>query len=369
MMRVFMRDERLVRRGLLPVLEGQAVVRLNGVGDFSFTVNANTDLWRRFEAGWGVIVEDDAGRVLSGPVTKIVSSLGAGGERDLIVEGVSDEVLLEDMFTLPNPSRAADNQDTDAYYVRRNQVAENVMRDMVNALVGPGARSEYRISDLVVPVSDGRGGDVSVNTRFKVLLDELQSLATAGRVNFRVDQVDRERVVSFFEGRDYSRAIRLTNVDAYELTQEAPEVTEVVVAGQGEGSDRTFLRLTGNESAWGRRISVFQDRRDTDEDDDLEQAGLETLDDGQEKASLSFDVHDQPGRVFLDDFRLGDKITVRLDEGVTVTDIVQSADITWDATGRTVKLQVGPVQDESNAPAWVKPVRDISRRLRAREGA
>lgn len=366
-MRVYMRDRNLVRRGMLPVLEGSAVVRLNDVGTFTFTVNANTETWKRFRPGWGVIVEDEAGRVLSGPVTKIVTNRAEGGERDLIVSGVSDEVLLRDMFTLPTPSKAADNQDVDGYYKAKG-VAETVMRDLAYQLVGGGARAEYKITDLVVPASEGRGSQVSVNTRFKVLLEEMQALATAGGLNFRIDQQDRARVLTFYKGRDYSRAVRITNVDSYELTQEAPEVTEVVVAGQGEGAARTMLRFLGDEGEWGRRISRFQDRRDTDDPDDLQQAGEDTLAEGQEKASLSFDAHDQPGRTFLTDFRLGDTITVRLDNGVTVTDVVQSAELSWDETGRTAKLQVGPVQDEDNAPEWVKPVRNIARRLRGLEG-
>ena len=365
-MRVYMRDDQLIRRGMLPVLTGSAVMRLNGVSTFAFTVNANTDTWRRVQPGWGVIVEDE-GRVLSGPVTKIKSSLSDDGKRDMTVEGVSDEVLLQDMFTLPTPSRAADKQDVDGYYVARGS-AETVMRNMVNSLIGPSARAEYRIVDLSVPASSGRGGQVSVNTRFKPLIEEMQSLATAGGVNFRIDQEGAGRVLSFYEGRDYSRAIRITTVDSYDLTQEGPTVTEVVVAGQGQGADRTMLRILGNESEWGRRISRFQDRRDTDDGDDLAQAGEETLADGQERASLTFEATDQPGRVFLRDFRLGDTITVSLDEDITITDVVQSATLSWDESGRTVTLQVGPVQDEDNAPQWVKPVRNIARRLRGLEG-
>lgn len=365
-MRVYMRDQNLVRRGMLPVLTGSAVMRLNDVSTFSFTVNANTDTWRRFQPGWGVIVEDE-GRVLSGPVTKISTRLSEGGERDLVIEGVSDEVLLQDMFTLPTPSRAADQQDVDGYYTARG-TAEAVMRGMVNSLIGPSARSEYRIDDLLVPASSGRGANVSVNTRFKILLEEMQSLAVAGNLNFRIDQEDRNRVLKFYEGRNYSRAVRITTVDAYDLVQEGPTITEVVVAGQGQGAARRMLRLTGNESPWGRRISRFQDRRDTDENEDLNQAGEETLAEGQEKASLSFEVNDQPGRTFLRDFTLGDTITVRLDAGITVTDVVQSAELSWDEHGRAAKLQVGPVPDEDNAPTWVKPVRDIARRLRGLEG-
>lgn len=368
-MRVYMRDHNRVRRGLLPALSGTALARLNGVGDFTCTVNANSDQWRRFAPGWGVTIESEHGRVLSGPVTQIKTARTRSGERNMIISGLSDDTVLQDMITLPDPSADAESQSGAAYYTAKG-TAETVMRTLADRLVGPAARPEYRVPGLVVPTSQARGGQVSVNTRFKILIEEMQALATAGGLNFRIAQIDRDLVLEFFEGRDRSRAVRLNQLDAFELTQTAPTVTEVIVAGQGEGSARTLRRYTGNTSDWGRRITRFQDRRDTDDPDDLQQAGTDTLAEGQEKASLTYEATDQPGREYLRDFDLGDTITVTPDNDlITVTDIVQSAEISWDQHGTApTKLQVGPVQDDTNAPGWVPPIRALARRLRGLEG-
>jgi hypothetical protein len=55
---------------------------------------------------------------------------------------------------------------------------------------------------------------------------------------------------------------------------------------------------------------------------------------------------------------------VELADGIKITDVVQSAEISWDEHGRTVKLTVGPTGDELDAPGWVKKARSLEKQLR-----
>src|SRR5690625_7061018 len=92
---------------------------------------------------------------------------------------------------------------------------------------------------------------------------------------------------------DRSRYIRLSEdndaLGQWSMERERPEVTKVLVAGQGEGDARTLKLVEGNTNDWGTSRIVFQDRRDTDELDDLIEAVEDTLADGAETESIQVD--------------------------------------------------------------------------------
>src|SRR5690625_388915 len=78
---------------------------------------------------------------------------------------------------------------------------------------------------------------------------------------------------------DRSRYIRLSEdndaLGQWSMERARPEVTKVLVAGQGQYEERTLKLVEGNPNDWGTNRIVFQDRRDTDELEDLVEAGEE----------------------------------------------------------------------------------------------
>ena len=357
------------RRGILPVVGGTAVLRNNDISTFTLEVNAKDILSSRFEKGWRVVIEDEGRQVLAGTPSSIGRS-SSDGAQTLDLAGENDMSWLRDMITLPNPSTAADNQAEDAYY-KASGTGPDLIYNMVRRMVGQNARSEYRRKLFVESPSAGVGKTLSVNTRFKTVLEEVQALAqqSSSVVSIRQDDMQRQSVMSISPGRDLSRAIRMTEINGgigdWDLSEEAPSVTSVLVAGQGEGTARTLQLVNGNANEWGFWALQFQDRRDTDDADDLLQAGTETLDGGVAKAAITVDIHETPSKRFGQHFGLGDTITVQLASGVLVTDIVQTAEINWGSTGREVKLTIGPVADEQDAPRWVPLVKSLQAQIRA----
>jgi len=358
-------DAGRVRRGQLVPLECSAVLRDCDVGTWSVAVRDDA-LARRIAAGWRLIMVDDGELIVSGPVTGFGSDVGEG---QVLLSGVDDLCHVGDRLVFPDPSKAADAQSTDAYY-RRSGPAETVVRDMIDANAGVGAIVARRAAGVVVDASQGRGADVSTNLRFKNLLVEARSLARLGGISFHARQDGDTIRVGFTEHRDLSRRVRFTWQNggllggSYEL--QAPSVTDVVVAGQGEGTARTIIERS-QASVWGRRIELFQDRRDTDDVADLVQAGDEALADGAEGASASVEVQEVPGCRFGTDFRLGDTVTAEFGD-TTVVEPVRSAEIEWDGHGRAVRLSLGDhEQDDDRSPAWVRHVRDLSVRGRGWE--
>src|SRR5690625_7369648 len=90
----------------------------------------------------------------------------------------------------------------------------------------------------------------------------------------------------------------------WSMERARPEVTKVLVAGQGQYEERTLKLVEGNPNDWGTNRIVFQDRRDTDELEDLVKAGEETLADNAETASISVDLDDTPNMLFGVDFHM-----------------------------------------------------------------
>ena len=185
--------------------------------------------------------------------------------------------------------------------------------------------------------------------------------------------MDREGTIRFQQSvpEDRSRYIRLSEdndaLGQWSMERSRPEVTKVLVAGQGEGDARTLKLVEGNPNDWGTNRIVFQDRRDTDELDDLIEAGEETLADGAETASISVDLVDTPNMRFGVDFHIGDLVTVQLANGATIVDGVQEVELSYSSTGRDGTLTVGPTGEDHEGDKLVKLVKDLRKRIMALE--
>ena len=357
------------RRGILPILGGTAVLRNNDISTFSLEVNGGDLLSSRFEKGWRIVIEDEGQQLCAGTPSTLGRSSNDGAQT-LDLSGSDDMVWLRDMITLPNPAAAADNQDQDAYWKASGRGAP-LIYNLTRLLVGQNARTEFRRPLMVNNPGVGFGKTLSVNTRFKTVLEEVQSLAiqSGAVVTLSQDDTNRRTVMDIASGRDLSRAVRMTEINGgiggWELSEEAPTVTQVLVAGQGEGTERTLKLVSGNANEWGFRGLQFQDRRDTNDIAELTLAGEETLEEGRATANITVEIHETPNKRFGRDFRLGDTITVQLEDGVLVTDIVQTAEISWGENGREVKLTIGPVANEQDAPRWVPLVKSLQAQIRA----
>lgn len=367
-MRAFMYQPDYQRRGILPTIGGKAILRLNDPSTFSLDINGDDYLSSRFERGWRITIEDEGMQMLAGTPDKL-SRKSNSGVQDLTLSGLDDMAWLKQMITLPNPTNAADSQNQDAYF-KATGPADSLVYDLVRKHIGQDARTDYR-RPLTVRSPTVGAQSMSVNSRFKTVIEEVQTLALPAKLVTRFVQDDQlqKTVMTIDRGEDLSRAIRLaesnSGLTGWDMSQEAPAVTQVLVAGQGEGTARTLKLVPGNTNDWGFWALQFQDRRDTNAVDELIQAGKETLEEGREKATITLEIEETPTKRFGKHFWLGDTITVQLKDGTSVTDVVQVADITWSETGRTIKLTIGPVLDEQDAPRWVALAKKLSAQIRA----
>jgi hypothetical protein len=339
-----MRTPDLKPRGPLLATSGSVVLRNTGVATWKLSAQWD-ERSDRLQPGWGVQILDGNQPVLSGPATEFELAW-QGQKRTLTASGISDMHLLQDMVVIPNPANPTDTKDA---WVGSGP-AETVICQLIGQQIGPAAPAAYRHGNLVIPATQGRGGKVNVSSRFKNLLEEVQAQAQAGKVLVDIRQDGLQLYVLVSVPRDLTRRVHLTRqsgaVGDYTLTQQAPTVNEVIVGGAGSGAARTLVRQASALDVWQRRIVKFEDKGSSGKSEEMQQAAKTALEEGVAKSSVTFDLNDTPARRFGRDFGIGDKVTIDLD-GAQVTDTIQTAEITWDAKGRKIKLQVGPVPDES----------------------
>lgn len=357
--------------GQLEVLEWSAVLRDCDEGTWTMTL-VDDDLSRSMVEGWRVIASDEGQTVFSGTV---LSYGGDVGDESLTISGIDDTALLGFRVTYPDPTKPAEQQSAAAYY-EHTGTAGRVLDKLVWENIGLGAVEPRRIARWAQSPAGGGGlgSSVSISTRYKNLLEESRTLARLGGVTFLANQQeDSDRIVLRLRApEDLTSWAWFSRGDGggltggtYTLT--APTVTNVLVAGQGQGVARTIKEHAASPSPWGMRIEQFQDRRDTDDPDELQQAGAETLAEGAASASATVEVEEVPGLVYGVDYRLGD--IVRVDFGrATVDEPVRAVELTGDPFGRTVKLTLGDhASEDDNNPVWDKQIRALARRLRGLE--
>lgn len=365
-----------VRYGELTVLEWSAVLRDCDTGTWTMTLaDDEQGLARSVVEGWRVIAADETGTVFSGPV---LSYGGDVGDESLTISGIDDTGLLAFRVTYPDPSKAAEQQ-SDAAYWKKSGSAGTLLDELIYRNAANGAIAARRLPSVFVDRGAstggiGKGSTVSINTRYKNLLEEARTLARSGGVSFWADQAE-DSTNTFFRFREPDDLTDWAwfsmgdggGLDGGSYSLSAPEVTNVLVAGQGQGADRTIKEHWVAPGPWGLRIEQFQDRRDTDDPTELEQAGTDTLAEGAASASASVEVVEVPGLVYGVDYRLGD--IVRVDFGRAVIDEpVRAVELTGDDFGRTVKLTLGDhAAEDDNSPEYDKQMREFARRLRGLE--
>ena len=369
MLTAMLYDAGFQRRGPLPLLGGTAIIRNNAVSTFALDVNATSPIFQGDQVkGWHVRCTD--GDVSLGGMFTSKRRAQEVGVREVSLSGESHVGYVERMICLLDPSKAITAQpDDDTGTYKRTGKLEDVVSAMLSANVGQTALAENK-TPLVVEASHGRGKSVTINSRLENLLEVAQTamLKDTSIVfeSYMPSQGAPRR--RFRASRDLTREVRLSEINgalsSFELEESAPEATRAIVSGPGAGDLHEFLSVTGPETDWGLKRTVYVSASNDDEDE-MREAGTEELADKGESGSITLELVDVPGCRFGTDFNVGDKVTVRLADGATITDIVQSAEIEWSETGREIKLHVGPtLEDPSETDAaLVKKVKALSSKL------
>ncbi len=318
--------------------------RFNGLGGWVLELPAETDAADALVEGGGIVIVRNGVVLLSGPMIRREDHGDAQGDR-VIASGYDDTLVLADRLAMPCawPFTA---QEADI----RTGVAETIMRGYVsdNAVTGgawlsvTAGHERPAVTGLALATNGLAGISITGRARFLNLLDLLTDLALAGGdLGFRVVQtlttpptlefqvyVPADRTATAVFSRE------MGNLAGYEYVHEGPTVNVATIAGQGEGTARTFRerRDATSITEHSRRVEQFVDRRDTNTTAELDQTGDEALARGGHRDYLRLTPIDTEGLSFLatdptQGYRLGDRVTVVI-RGVPVQDVVREVRVT-----------------------------------------
>ncbi|ATE85125.1 minor tail protein [Streptomyces phage Goby] len=295
--------------------------QFNNVGTWKLTLPVEHPLAVHLRTpGSGVIVTGPTDIIMSGPTIKNeYASTPEDPGGSIVFEGISDSCILSDHLAFPDPTNINPTTQTKSHDVRTGKV-ETVMHAFVNANIGPAAPAGRRKAKLIMGTNGARGADTTKSARFAVLGNVLTELGLRASLGFRVVQRGSNLVFETFPVTDRSAYIRLdvmnNSLAGSRVAITPPSATRVIVAGQGEQVNRKFREITtpeslAGEAEWGRRIEVWQDQRNTNEDDELDDSGLEILEENGFTAVAAQAVPMEDSAIeFGRDWMMGDRVSV-----------------------------------------------------------
>lgn len=267
----------MIMKNILPIvmntnLERIAVVddyssliwtsRYYDVGDFEICVSVSAENINLFQQGNYVIREDDEH---VGIVEKIMIQKNEDGDEVLIVSGR----FLSSIIGRRIISRQTQINDT---------VSNGIQELMNNEILNP-QNSARKVSNLVFQSLLTRTDTIDAQFTGQNLLNTIEEICLTYGIGFKTTLNDQNQFVfSLYEGvdRSYNQSVNpyvifsddydnLISSDYEENYQEM--VTDVLVAGEGEGSARKMLWVSANNDRGLDRYEYFADRRDLQSND------------------------------------------------------------------------------------------------------
>lgn len=232
--------------------------------------------------------------------------------------------------------------------------AETVLKHFVNSQLVSPADTKRKIDNLRVADDQQRGETMSWQSRFH-RLDEL--LTEIGKEtglgwNIYLDIENNEYVFEVYEGVDRragqeenARVIfspEFESLAALEFSDSDLDYKNVaVVAGQGEGVDRTIEIVEQNDPEGLDRIEFFRDARQT-EDEGLSGVGQRELNARSIEQYMEGQVLEQSPFIYEEHFNLGDIVTIQnKDWGITMDTRIIGATEIYDDDGFRLMLTFG----------------------------
>lgn len=311
-------------------------LRFNDVGKFSLELPGDHPA-----AGWvtwkgGVQIVRDGQELLSGLMRKVQHKLDKSNN-DLVISGPDENTFLAERVVYPEKSG---NFAAQAYDIKSG-AAETVLKYYVSNNAGPDALLARRT--LTIEADAQRGSTITGRGRFQNLLEFLKELALQGtsELGFRVwgrefqiyEPADKRLSVIF--------SLELGTLTQFESNIEAAKFNYLICGAAGEATSRTF-REQGDSASVVRygRMESFRDRRDTSDAAEIYQTLKQELARNAERFSVRFATADTAGMRALEDWMLGDKVTVVID-GQAIQEMVREITIKVDRNGEQIQPAVG----------------------------
>lgn len=336
-------DRAFVRRGWVGDFEQLTTTpRHNAVGTASFTVKGtHPRLPALMQDGARVVLHYRGEQLMSGPAWASQGTIPAS--RGVVTFTVEDDLrVLGQVLGWPVPGASIAAQ-TAAEHDVRTGPAETVLKGYVTA----NAVNRLGLPLTVAPTL-GRGAGITGRLRMDLLRDLLPLVDAAG-VGVTVRQQGAGLVLDCYTPTVRPRVLTEASgvIAGGQWSRTGPTATDVIVGGQGEGTARVFRRVADNSRAtdWGTRVEVFRDANDVAAVAELDARGAQTLAEGAPGAGIALELAETETFRYGRSLVVGDRVTVELAAGVTLSDYVSAVTLTY---SKDSGLEVTPrVGDES----------------------
>lgn len=321
--------------------------KFDNISDFDFTVKATHErLGLMLTPGTRAKLRLRGETLIEGPIREHEGEgPGVSGEFTFNVE--DNFRILRNFLIYQRPGESMANQSL-AYRYEQTGNIETVFKDIVTLNI-----ADRSVEPIIVPASQARGGIITAQARMAKVYNEFFPMLEAEGLGVSVVASPAGLTVDVFELEPYgikldegSRAIR-----KWKYKLQAPSVTDVVVAGNGEGTLRTFTRKNDptREALWGDKIEVLSDARDADDLNTYDERADEVLYDGAGTASLEVTLAETSRFKFHgpDGLHVGNIVTAHVaNHTIQVTDILREIEFSFTPEdGLKLKGVIGKVTD------------------------
>lgn len=207
-----------------------------------------------------------------------------------------------------------------AYQSYAGASPEYVIDQLLLAQLLSPVNSNRKIWGTVKPYTPGTES-IKYEGRFGQLAEDIVSVAEANQVGWYADIDNRaiewgmyrgvDRRVTSAAGSTLLLSASRDNIGAREYAEEYGIPTTAIVAGQGEGVDRTVITV-GDAVCGLLRNEVYVDARDIELAADLPQRGVDKLSEEGDSEVYSFGLQNSAVKSYIaGEFDLGDQCTVR----------------------------------------------------------
>lgn len=311
-------------------------------GEFELHINANKLAADTMQKGRLVLAGSKAGIILH---RELAQGARGKGEEQVVVKGMSLAAIVGRRITIPPAGYA---------YDRVNAAAETIMKGYVARNCITPADSKRVIPNLVVATDQGRGQQITYQTRLKQLDEELEKLSLVSGLGWDVllDWQNKQWVFDVLIGRGLTAGqstnppvIFSADFDAVKaqtlIESDIGHRNQAYVGGQGEGTERDIVEV-GSGLAGLARLETFVDARDLEQVADLPERGLQKL--AEVAPVLTFDTEIPPEGPYKygEDWDLGDVVTVQNRKwGVTLDSRITEVTEVYEPSGFQLRVTFG----------------------------
>lgn len=330
-------------------LEG--TIRANAISDMQITVARNHKrVGLLSEPGARIRTKFRDEYLISGPIRQRAGGMNA----DLVFDVQSDWRVLHNFLGYVNPAERVTSGsllrqgEESAYYTIGRKPAETVLKDAVRKNV-----VERRGYGLAVAADQARGKVMEATFRMHPLYDRLFPAVQDAGLVVTVEQDDAGGLtLDCYEPRPYPNVLTEGSrvIQKWSFNGSAPEATSGALGAQGQGENREFLafRDGAREALWGDVIEVFKDARDTSDGNTHKQRTDSALLETAATSTLTVELAESGNfKIFgPKGLKPGQMVTVRVGNGIEVTDLVTEINFSWDVeNGLQLNATIGPKDD------------------------